>query len=106
MLLNVLLEEFAEHFVVRTRMLVRDDSLLLLSQSLISLQQEVIARVLRNIIVGLVAVVVTCLLHQVLLELLLVYFLRLHTDLDEHFYDLLQVDSLDCFTVALSFDLR
>ena len=87
-------------------MQVRDDALLLLRQSLVSLQEEVIARVLSNVVVGLVAVVVTCLLHKVLLELLLVDFLRLHADLDEHFYDLLKIDTLDSLTVALSFDLR
>lgn len=105
MLLNVLLQEFVEHFVVRARMQVRDDALLLLSEPLVSFQQKVVARVLRDVVIRLIAVVVTRLLDEQLLELLLVDLLRLHADLNEHLDDLLKIDSLDALAVALSFDL-
>ena len=67
--------------------------------------EEVIAAVLRDVLVALRPVVVASLGDELRLELLLVDLAGGHADLDEHLYDLLDVDALDGLAIALTLDL-
>lgn len=85
-------------------MQVAIDSILLLVESEVGLHQIGIARVLRDQLVRLVAIVVSGLLHEDGLELLLVYSLGLHAHFDEHLHDLLEANSFDLLAVPLLLD--
>jgi hypothetical protein len=80
-------------------------AVLLFVQPPARLQEEGVARVLRNVQIRLVPVVVPRVLDEDRLELLLVNPSGLHSDLDKHLDDLLEVNALDHLAVPLLLDL-
>jgi len=89
MILDVLLEELVYHLVVGGWVQVAVDSVLLFVESSVGFGEVVVAGILGDVVVGLVSVVVSGLLNEKRFELLLIYPLRLHPDLNEHFDDFL-----------------
>jgi len=81
-------------------------AVLFLIESPARLQKESIARVLRDVKVRLVTIVVFRVLNQHGLEFLLINPTGLHSDLDKHLDDLLEIYPLNHLTITLFLDLR
>ena len=86
MVLDVFLEELVYHLVVGGWVQVAVDSVLLFVEASVGFGEVVVAGILGDVVVGLVSVVVPGLLNEKRFKLLLIYPLRLHPDLNEHFY--------------------
>ena len=105
MAFNVLLQELVDYFVVRGRMQVAVDAVLLFVESLASFEQVGVARILSDVDVTLIPVVVSGMLNKHRLEFLLINSPGLHAYFNQHLNHLLQVDSLYHLAISLLFNL-